>query len=130
MDLRSWIPERFTPVVMVITTPEAEEMVQLSNGLTVVEMLRPQGAFHNLSGAAFKLLSSDKTLLAHQLCSLRSPKNLENGAQCLCARSASSPIASASCSCACITRRRCSSLRRRCACGLLPQWLLFLQPPV
>ena len=52
MELRSWIPERFTPVVMVITSPEAEEMVQLSNGLTVVEMLRPQGAFHNLSGAA------------------------------------------------------------------------------
>ncbi|KAK9825400.1 hypothetical protein WJX81_000447 [Elliptochloris bilobata] len=49
MELKSWIPERFTPVVMVVTTPEAEEMVQLNNGLTVVEMLRPHGVFHNLS---------------------------------------------------------------------------------
>lgn len=52
MDLRLWIPERFAPVVMVFTTPEAEEMVQVNNGLTVVEMLQPHGAFRNLSGAS------------------------------------------------------------------------------
>ena len=69
MDLRSWIPERFTPVVMVITTPEAEEMVQLSNGLTVVEMLRPQGAFHNLSGTALQAIVKRQDTLAHQLSS-------------------------------------------------------------
>ena len=69
MDLRSWIPERFTPVVMVITTPEAEEMVQLSNGLTIVEMLRPQGAFRNLSGAILQATVKRQDKLAHQLCS-------------------------------------------------------------
>lgn len=52
MDLRQWISERFAPVVMVFATPEAEEMVQVNNGLTVVEMLRPHGAFRNLSGAS------------------------------------------------------------------------------
>jgi hypothetical protein len=52
MELRSWIPERFTPVVMVVSTPEAEEMVQVNNGLTVVDMLRPLGEFRSLSGAA------------------------------------------------------------------------------
>ena len=38
--------------VMVVSTPEAEEMVQVNNGLTVVDMLRPLGEFRSLSGAA------------------------------------------------------------------------------
>lgn len=50
MDFRNWILETFTPVVMVVASAEAEAMVAEQNGLTVVDMLRPYGYFHHLSG--------------------------------------------------------------------------------
>ncbi len=50
MEFREWILERLTPAVMVISSPEAEEMCQEKNGLTVVDMLRPYGFLHQLSG--------------------------------------------------------------------------------
>ena len=52
MDFRNWILETFTPVVMVVTSPEAEASVTEHNALTIVDMLRPYGYFHHLSGAA------------------------------------------------------------------------------
>lgn len=50
MEFRSWILETFTPVVMVVPSPEAEDLVAQNNGLTIVDMLRPYGYFHHLSG--------------------------------------------------------------------------------
>ena len=50
MDFRNWILETFTPVVMVIPSREAESLVADRNGLTIVDLLRPYGYFHHLSG--------------------------------------------------------------------------------
>ncbi len=50
MEFREWILERLTPAVMVISSQEVEEMCQEKNGLTVVDMLRPYGFLHQLSG--------------------------------------------------------------------------------
>lgn len=50
MEFRNWILETFTPVVMVVPSPESEAMVAEHNGLTIVDMLRPYGYFHHLSG--------------------------------------------------------------------------------
>ena len=50
MDFRNLILDTFTPVVMVIPSPEAEALVAQNNGLTIVDMLRPYGYFHHLSG--------------------------------------------------------------------------------
>ena len=50
MEFRNWIMERFTPVVMVVSSPEADRMCEERNGLTVVDLLRPYGFFHHLSG--------------------------------------------------------------------------------
>ena len=50
MDFRNWILETFTPVVMVIPSREAESLVADGNGLTIVDLLRPYGYFHHLSG--------------------------------------------------------------------------------
>lgn len=55
MDFRNWILESFTPVVMVVASAEAEAMVAEQNGLTVVDMLRPYGYFHHLSGMRLQL---------------------------------------------------------------------------
>ncbi|DBA74127.1 hypothetical protein WJX77_012500 [Trebouxia sp. C0004] len=49
MDFRNWILDTFTPVVMVLPSPEAEALVAQSNGLTIVDMLRPYGYFNHLS---------------------------------------------------------------------------------
>lgn len=50
MHFRDWILETFTPVVMIVPSPEAESLVSQHNGLTIVDMLRPYGYFHHLSG--------------------------------------------------------------------------------
>ena len=50
MEFRNWILETFTPVVMVVASAEAEALVAEDNGLTIVDMLRPYGYFHHLSG--------------------------------------------------------------------------------
>lgn len=50
MDFREWISDRLTPAVMVVSSPEAEDMCQEKNGLSVVDLLRPYGFLHQLSG--------------------------------------------------------------------------------
>ena len=55
MDFRNWILETFTPVVMVVASAEAEALIAEHNGLTFVDMLRPYGYFHHLSGARSQL---------------------------------------------------------------------------
>ena len=49
-DLRDWVLQRFTPAVMVVSSPAAEALCQDENGLTVVDLLRPYGFLHQLSG--------------------------------------------------------------------------------
>ena len=48
--LKDYILERYTPSVLVLATPEAEKMCQEKNGLSVVDLLRPFGFLHHLSG--------------------------------------------------------------------------------
>lgn len=50
MEMREWIQENFTPAVMVITSPEIEALCQESNGLNIVDLLRPFGYLQQLSG--------------------------------------------------------------------------------
>lgn len=50
MRLRDHITERYTPSVVVLATPEAEAACRDKNGLSVVDLLRPFGFFHHLSG--------------------------------------------------------------------------------
>jgi len=47
---RDYILERYTPSVLVLATAEAEKICQEKNGLSVVDLLRPFGFFHHLSG--------------------------------------------------------------------------------
>ena len=54
-DLREWILQRFTPAVMVVSSPEAEALCQQENGLTVVDLLRPYRFLHQLSGKPMAL---------------------------------------------------------------------------
>ena len=61
MEFRNWILEKFTPVVMVVPSNEAEALVAEHNGLTIVDMLRPYGYFHHLSG---ETLESDSSRLS------------------------------------------------------------------
>ena len=50
MDLKEWIAEQITPAVMVISSPEIEALCQESNGLSMVDLLRPFGFLQQLSG--------------------------------------------------------------------------------
>lgn len=50
MELQNWVQDRFSPVVMISSTPEAEALCQEKNGLSVADLLRPHGYFHHLSG--------------------------------------------------------------------------------
>jgi hypothetical protein len=50
MELKEFILERFSPVVMVISSPEVDAMVEGANGLTVSDLLRPHGFLRHLSG--------------------------------------------------------------------------------
>lgn len=63
MDIREWALSRFTPVVMVMATPQAEAVCQEKNGLSVTDMLRPYGAVHNISGAQLKGICFAKSIL-------------------------------------------------------------------
>jgi hypothetical protein len=77
MDLREWILERVTPVVMVVSSPEAEKLCQEKNGLTVVDLLRPYGIFHQLSG---KLRSSRSSACQSQISGTIYPSDAQLGA--------------------------------------------------
>ena len=63
MDFRNWIMEAFTPVVMVVSSAEAEASVAQHNGLTIVDMLRPYGFFHHLSGMLSRTINSTMQLV-------------------------------------------------------------------
>lgn len=62
MDFRNWILETFTPVVMVVASAEAEALIAEHNGLTIVDMLRPYGYFHHLSGTKSQLHRYNSTI--------------------------------------------------------------------
>ena len=94
MDFRNWILETFTPVVMVVASAEAEALIAEHNGLTIVDMLRPYGYFHHLSGTKLQLQRTDLTELYSKLRSYHTV--LRSGLadmQSLCALLESSPIA-------------------------------------
>ena len=57
MEFRDRLLETYSPVVMVVSSPEAEALVQEKNGLTIVDLLRPFGYFHHLSGKRSRLLA-------------------------------------------------------------------------
>ncbi len=48
--VKDYILERYTPSVLVLATAEAEAICQEKNGVSVVDLLRPFGFFHHLSG--------------------------------------------------------------------------------
>ena len=48
--MKEWIQTNFTPVVMVISSPECEALCQEANGLNIVDVLRPFGFLQQLSG--------------------------------------------------------------------------------
>lgn len=50
MDFRNWILDTFTPVVMVMSSAEAESLVADRSGLTIADLFRPYAYFHHLSG--------------------------------------------------------------------------------
>lgn len=68
MEFREWILERLTPAVMVISSQEAEEMCQEKNGLTVVDLLRPYGFLHQLSGELLMNTCLRSTVLVSSTC--------------------------------------------------------------
>jgi len=49
-DFKNYILSRYTPSVLVLATAEADRICQEKNGLSVVDLLRPFGFFHHLSG--------------------------------------------------------------------------------
>lgn len=53
MELKEWIQDSFTPAVMVISSPEVEALCQESNGLNIVDLLRPFGLLQQLSGELY-----------------------------------------------------------------------------
>ena len=51
-SIRQWIVEAMTPVVMIISSPEADAMIADRNGLTVADLLRPSAFLRQLNGAS------------------------------------------------------------------------------
>ncbi|PNH07473.1 Trafficking protein particle complex subunit 8 [Tetrabaena socialis] len=49
MDIRPWLQELYAPAVLVATTPAAEAILQVRNGLTLVDLLRPYGSLYQLN---------------------------------------------------------------------------------
>ena len=62
MEFRNWVLETFTPVVMVMPSAEAESLVADRNGFTIVDLFRPYGYFHHLSGTPPFQFSGSKFL--------------------------------------------------------------------
>lgn len=48
---RAWAEERLAPVVLVAGTPAAEALVAGPNGLSLVDLLRPQARVSGMNGA-------------------------------------------------------------------------------
>jgi hypothetical protein len=66
--LRSWVEERLAPVVLVAGTPAAEAMVANANGLSLVDLLRPQARVGGISGAAPPALDNSRLQRARGSC--------------------------------------------------------------
>ena len=49
-SIRQWIVESMTPVVMIISSPEADAMLADRDGLTVADLLRPSAFLRQLNG--------------------------------------------------------------------------------
>ena len=49
-EARAWLQGRWSPVLMVVASPEADEVCRGSTGLAVVELLRPFGLLPQLNG--------------------------------------------------------------------------------
>ena len=77
MEFRDRLLETYSPVVMVVSSPEAEALVQEKNGLTIVDLLRPFGYFHHLSGEGGGLLAGEVTLQLSLQALLRSMQGAE-----------------------------------------------------
>ena len=114
MDFRNWILETFTPVVMVVASAEAEALIAEHNGLTIVDMLRPYGYFHHLSGTQSQ--GCKRLQLQRKLGSFLTVLRFGvAGMQSLCALLGSSPTALRSSSCDSLVARICMLLEMRYA---------------
>ena len=51
-SIRQWIVETMTPVVMIISSPEADAMLADRDGLTVADLLRSSAVLRQLNGNA------------------------------------------------------------------------------
>jgi hypothetical protein len=49
--VRAWVEERLAPVVLVVGTPAAEAIMATANGLSIVDLLRPQARVTGMNGA-------------------------------------------------------------------------------
>lgn len=63
-NLRSWVRDRFVPVVMVLSSKEAEEICRGKNGLTLVDVLR---TFGNVPRVNYPLRIGDQNIRLRQL---------------------------------------------------------------
>lgn len=63
-NLRSWVKERFVPVVMVLSSNEAEEICRVKNGLSLVDLLR---TFWNVPRVNYPLRIGDQSIRLRQL---------------------------------------------------------------
>ena len=70
--IKSLLEELLSPVVAVISSPEAESIVQNADGLTIAELCRPFGHFLNLNagvgGAAHAYASTPTHNNSHSAC--------------------------------------------------------------
>ena len=115
MDFRNWILESFTPVVMVVASAEAEALVAEQNGLTIVDMLRPYGYFHHLSGMRSKNTNSIICCRKKAAPFPTLPRCAEADMQSLCALLESNPIALRSSSFASSVAKTCMLQEMRLA---------------
>ena len=51
-SIRQWITEQMTPVIMIISSPEADAILADRDGLTVADLLRPLAFLRQLNGAS------------------------------------------------------------------------------
>ncbi|GLC57223.1 hypothetical protein PLESTB_001201000 [Pleodorina starrii] len=49
MDIRPWLQDLYAPAVLVAATPAAEAVVQVKNGLSLVDLLRPYSSVYQLN---------------------------------------------------------------------------------
>lgn len=50
MNIRPWLQDLYAPSVLVAATPAAEALLQVKNGLSFVDLLRPYSSLYKLNG--------------------------------------------------------------------------------